>query len=91
MTREDIHRRSQAMHAPLSIKLNGTEFQIGQPLPANIEYLNISCGVFAPTVQQHQIPLVKKWLNEVVDAFTGTHATYNGILVPKNDIVKFTL
>lgn len=91
MTREDIHRRSQAMHAPLSIKLNGTEFQIGQPIPDSIEYLNISCGVFAPQVQEHQIPLVKEWLNEVIDNFIGTHATYNGMLVHKDSIVKFTL
>jgi len=89
----EILRQEQAhgVGAPLLIMLNGEEYLIGQQLPEKIEYLNVSCGVFAPQAHPSQVPLIKQWLNKVMDKFTGEYATYNGILVPRADLVKFEL
>ena len=76
------------MHEPFGINLNGVPHQIGSPIPENIEYLNVFCGSFAPQVRPEQKLYIFTWLNNVIDNFTGEYATYNGILVPREDLVK---
>jgi hypothetical protein len=90
MTQEQIAQMFVHHQAvPFQINLNGNPTLIGDPVPDTIEYFNV-VGTQPTHVQPGQTPVVKAWLNEVMDNFTGTHATWNGMLIPADQLVKFT-
>jgi len=92
MTYEQLHeamRRSMG-HGELLIHINGNPTSIGATLPTTIEHFSVWVRGSLP-IQSHESAIARRWLNQVVDNFVGTHAIYNNILVPKSDLIKFKL
>jgi len=74
----------------LSIKLNTVPVNIGAKLPSTITSCVIESfpGILIKT---EQVPLVKKWLNDMVDKLTCKYVSFNGTLIETIEIQKFKL
>ena len=77
----------------IQIKINHRPINIGDPIPDKIDYLDIvTIRTFQrQIVPPHQVPLVKKWLNDVVDALDTDYILFNDILIPPSSLNKFSL
>jgi hypothetical protein len=73
---------------PVTIIINNRKVMLGEPLPKSIANLEISCfpGVSIPL---EQAPLIKQWLNQIVDNVDCEYVTYNKVLIPSNELKKF--
>jgi len=74
----------------LLIKLNNKPTNIGAMLPTAIT----SCIIESfpgMLIKNEQVPLVKRWLNDLVDNLTCEYMSFNGTLTKITDIKKFKL
>lgn len=73
---------------PFSIVINSNKIRIGDPLPQTIHYFEVT--IHMPMhIQTQQVPLVKQWLNDVIDKLECEYVIYNGILIPSDELQKF--
>jgi hypothetical protein len=74
----------------LSIKLNNTPVNIGAKLPETVNSLVIESfpGIL---IRTNQVPLVKQWLNSIVDKLTCEYVSFNGTLIKRINVKKFKL
>lgn len=77
-------------NSAFEIRVNERQIQLGEPLPDVIHYLNITCigGISVPTTQ---VPDIKQWLNLLISRISSTteFVTYNGVLIPIEDVKAF--
>ena len=75
---------------PILILINNQSVQIGCQLPDVITQLSIDLN---PLIQlqceQHEVALIKAWLNDVVDRLDTDYVSYNGTLIKSTDLRKF--
>jgi len=75
---------------PFQIVINNTPIQLGASLPKTITSLKIVC-LIPITIPKSQSPLVKRWLNTIVESLDCEYIEYNGTLVNVSDIKLFEL
>ena len=93
MTQEEWNLMMHGQHQnvqPLIFNLNGEHHQFGSEIPEEIEYLNIHLSQNMQVAPQ-EVPLIKQWLDKVIDNFTGEYATFNDVSIHKSDIKKFNI
>jgi len=78
------------------VHINGNIVPIGSPIPDKIEYFQVysqSHPVFKQPIPSHQVPLVKNWLNQVMDnlALVDGYCIYNGTYIKQEDLHRFNL
>lgn len=71
------------------IYLNGIPVQLGSPLPVSIHSLQIQMPIMSIAFPSEQVPALKEWLNSIVDRLDCDYFSYNGVLIPTNEITKF--
>ena len=75
---------------PILILINNQPVQIGCQLPDVITQLSLDLNPFIQLqCEQHEVALIKTWLNDVVDRLDTKYVAYNGILVKSTDLRKF--
>jgi len=62
--------------------------QLGAPLPTEIFSLDIQL-LMPMQIQPTQSPLIKQWLNQIIDKLNCEYVSYNKILIPVNELKKF--
>ena len=75
---------------PILILINNQPVQIGCKLPESITKLSLDLN---PLIQlqceQHEVVLIKAWLNDVVDRLDTEYVAYNGTLIKSTELRKF--
>ena len=75
---------------PILILINNQPVQIGCKLPESITQLSLDLNPFIQLqCEQHEVALIKTWLNDVVDRLDTEYVLYNGTLVKSTDLRKF--
>ena len=75
---------------PILILINNQPVQIGCKLPDAITQLSLDLNPFIQLqCEQHEVALIKAWLNNVVDRLDTEYVAYNGTLVKSTDLRKF--
>lgn len=74
---------------PFEIIINGQIAQLGMPLPANIHHLSVLV-LFPIQLPSSDSARVKQWLNSIVDRLTCSYVSYNNVLIPIEDLVRFS-
>jgi len=74
--------------SPLLISINGMSTQLGASLPNEIFSLDIQL-LMPMQIQPTQSPLIKQWLNQIIDKLNCEYVSYNKILIPINELKKF--
>lgn len=75
---------------PILILINNQPVQIGCQLPDVITQLSLDLNPFIQLqCKQHEVALIKAWLNDVVDRLDTNYVSYKGILVKSTDLRKF--
>ena len=75
---------------PFQIVVNNTPIQLGTPLPKTITMFKITC-LLPITIPKSQAPLVRQWLNTIVERLDCEYIEYNGVLVNVEEIELFKL
>jgi hypothetical protein len=73
------------------VYINGIPMQLGSPLPVTIQSFIISMPPMPVQFPSDQVPQLKQWLNSIIDRLTCSHFTYNNVLIPIEDLIKFPL
>ena len=75
---------------PILILINNQSVQIGCQLPESITQLSLDLN---PLIQlqcaQHEVALIKAWLNDVVDRLDNEYVLYNGTLIKSTELRRF--
>ena len=72
----------------ISVSINNRLVELGAPLPDSIYefsvllFMNVALNA-ASTIA------VKAWLNNIVDRLDTDYVSYNNVLIPTNELVKF--
>ena len=72
----------------ISVSINNQLVELGAPLPDSIYefsvllFMNVALNA-ASTIA------VKAWLNNIVDRLDTDYVSYNNVLIPTNELVKF--
>ena len=75
---------------PILILINNQPVQIGCQLPDIITQLSLDLNPFIQLqCEQHEVVLIKAWLNDVVDRLDTEYVLYNGTLIKSTDLRKF--
>ena len=75
---------------PILILINNQPVQIGCQLPDAITQLSLDLNTFIQLqCEQHEVALIKAWLNDVVDRLDTEYVLYNGTLIKSTDLRKF--
>lgn len=75
---------------PILILINNQPVQIGCQLPDTITQLSIDLNPFIQLqCEQHEVALIKAWLNDVVDRLDTDYVSYKGTLIKSTDLRKF--
>ena len=75
---------------PILISINKQQVQIGCQLPDVITQLSLDLNPFIQLqCEQHEVALIKAWLNDVVDRLDTEYVAYNGTLIKSTELRKF--
>ena len=75
---------------PILISINKEQVQISCKLPESITQLSLDLNPFIQLqCEQHEVALIKAWLNDVVDRLDTEYVAYNGTLIKSTDLKKF--
>lgn len=75
---------------PILILINNQSVQIGCQLPDVITQLSLDLNPFIQLqCEQHEVALIKAWLNDVVDKLDTEYVSYNGTLIKSTELRKF--
>ena len=75
---------------PILILINNQLVQIGCQLPDVITQLSLDLNTFIQLqCEQHEVALIKAWLNDVVDRLDTEYILYNGTLIKSTELRKF--
>ena len=75
---------------PILISINKQQVQIGCQLPDVITQLSLDLNTLIQLqCEQHEVALIKAWLNDVVDRLDTEYVLYNGTLIKSAELRKF--
>ena len=72
----------------VSISINNQLVELGSPLPDSIYEFSVLLFMNV-TLDAASTIAVKAWLNNIVDRLDTDYVSYNNVLIPTNELVKF--
>ena len=73
------------------ILINGIPTQLGEQLPSSIYNFEVYLQPVHVAVQPGHEPLIKQWLNQIIDNLTTDFVSFNNILIPSSELQRFSL
>ena len=72
----------------ISISINNQLVELGSPLPNSIYEFSVLLFMNA-TLDAASAVALKQWLNNIIDRLDTDYVSYNNVLIPTNELVKF--
>ena len=72
----------------ISISINNQLVELGSPLPNSIYEFSVLLFTNA-TLDAASAVALKAWLNSIIDRLDTDYVSYNNVLIPTNELVKF--
>ena len=72
----------------ITVSINNQLVELGSPLPDSIYELSILLFMNV-TLDAASTIAIKAWLNNIVDRLDTDYVSYNNVLIPTNELVKF--
>ena len=72
----------------ISVSINNQLVELGAPLPDSIYEFSVLLFMNA-TLDAASVVALKAWLNNIVDRLDTDYVSYNNVLIPTNELVKF--
>ena len=72
----------------VSISINNQLVELGSPLPGSIYEFSVLLFMNV-TLDAASATAVKAWFNNIVDRLDTDYVSYNNVLIPTNELVKF--
>ena len=72
----------------ISISINNQPVELGSPLPNSIYEFSVLLFMNA-TLDAASAVALKAWLNSIIDRLDTDYVSYNNVLIPTNELVKF--
>ena len=72
----------------ISVSINNQLVELGSPLPDSIHEFSVLLFMNV-TLDAASTIAVKAWLNNIVDRLDTDYVSYNNVLIPTNELVKF--
>ena len=72
----------------ISVSINNQLVELGSPLPGSIYEFSVLLFMNA-TLDAASTITIKAWLNNIVDRLDTDYVSYNNVLIPTNELVKF--
>lgn len=72
----------------ISVSINNQLVELGSPLPDSIYEFSVLLFVNV-TLDAASTIAVKAWLNNIIDRLDTDYVSYNNVLIPTNELVKF--
>ena len=72
----------------ISVSINNRLVELGSPLPGSIYEFSVLLFMNA-TLDAASAVALKQWLNNIIDRLDTDYVSYNNVLIPTNELVKF--
>lgn len=72
----------------ISVSINNQLVELGSPLPDSIYEFSVLLFMNV-TLDATSTIAVKAWLNNIIDRLDTDYVSYNNVLIPTNELVKF--
>ena len=72
----------------ISVSINNQLVELGSPLPNSIYEFSVLLLMNA-TLDAASAVALKAWLNSIIDRLDTDYVSYNNVLIPTNELVKF--
>ena len=72
----------------ITVSINNQLVELGSPLPDSIYELSVLLFMNV-TLDAASTIAIKAWLNNIVDRLDTDYVSYNNVLIPTNELVKF--
>ena len=72
----------------ISVSINNQLVELGSPLPDSIYEFSVLLLMNA-TLDAASAIALKAWLNNIIDRLDTDYVSYNNVLIPTNELVKF--
>ena len=72
----------------ISVSINNQLVELGSPLPDSIYEFSVLLFMNV-TLDAASTIAVKAWLNSIIDRLDTDYVSYNNVLIPTNELVKF--
>ena len=72
----------------ISVSINNQLVELGSPLPDSIYEFSVLLFMNV-TLDAASTTAIKAWLNNIVDRLDTDYVSYNNVLIPTNELVKF--
>ena len=72
----------------ISVSINNQLVELGSPLPDSIYEFSVLLFMNA-TLDVTLTIALKAWLNSIIDRLDTDYVSYNNVLIPTNELVKF--
>ena len=72
----------------ISVSINNQLVELGSPLPNSIYEFSVLLFMNA-TLDTASAAALKAWLNNIIDRLDTDYVSYNNVLIPTNELVKF--
>ena len=72
----------------ISVSINNQLVELGSPLPDSIYEFSVLLFMNV-TLDTASTIAIKAWLNNIVDRLDTDYVSYNNVLIPTNELVKF--
>ena len=72
----------------ISVSINNQLVELGSPLPDSIYEFSVLLFMNV-TLDAASTIAIKAWLNNIIDRLDTDYVSYNNVLIPTNELVKF--
>ena len=72
----------------VTVSINNQLAELGSPLPDSIYEFSVLLFMNV-TLDAASTIAIKAWLNNIVDRLDTDYVSYNNVLIPTNELVKF--
>ena len=72
----------------ITVSINNQLVELGSPLPDSIYEFGVLLFMNV-TLDAASTIAIKAWLNNIVDRLDTDYVSYNNVLIPTNELVKF--
>ena len=72
----------------ISVSINNQLVELGSPLPDSIYEFSVLLFMNV-TLDAASTIAIKAWFNNIVDRLDTDYVSYNNVLIPTNELVKF--
>ena len=72
----------------IAVSINNQLMELGSPLPDSIYEFSVLLFMNV-TLDAASAVALKAWLNSIIDRLDTDYVSYNNVLIPTNELVKF--